>query len=715
MAPRTSTGRKHSSHADGPPSPKRRSSSFCLLRAIPLGRQRTATHDDLVHHPSLSGKPVVWSALPDEIEELVLISLGARDICILQAASGGLRARGKRVLDKRVAALSLREAGADVKAVHFWETRQPRAGPNGSLSANGLIAVCQKANGRVVVCGHTPSLPQWLDPILDTAIAPPLPRAHRRPSASHHHDSDVQMPIGWPRDITACLPPSREMAHLGTWTCVTRDGLVYLCFPPLLLPLSLPLFNLPPSAGRSGALATPGAIPAPLPSKAPAKSKTPHKCRRHCPCRAAGMASLYPSRSTPTVSQQQQESGMDDRGDSDRAPATPPARTGQVQVGFGAMMQHHRVAQLPRLPCLRSMVRVVASTCDHMAFVTGQGELWLLGDQRHQQFSPSAPSSWSAPMIPERVHGLDKQRVTHVAVGGGRATGSGPPSPSSTPTHFTLALTDTGHVYGVGCDSRGQLGRGDVRQRQRKGVGEFLEATRIEPKLFNNEKVVALAAGAAHAAALTATGAAFTWGSGDRGQLGHRFPVDEYEPVPTRIDYVKDSRATSPPSHTGGPANPPSTPPSPSLIEASRRMVFSRVSCGACHTLLTTDDGKVYGCGANDGALGLGDPYQRYLPTLVARFLAKGVRVVESAGGQAFSLFLDSTGGLWWTGEAPWGFHSRRATHKPAPPTSPSIKGTLLRLVGEHHPCGRPSHAPSSLVPVRLPTPSVVHATAASG
>ena len=79
-------------------------------------------------------------------------------------------------------------------------------------------------------------------------------------------------------------------------------------------------------------------------------------------------------------------------------------------------------------------------------------------------------------------------------------------------TLHQVVVSDEGHVY---CWGQGgpRLGHGDVLTRA--------VPVAIPSRLFADDKVLFVACGAVHTAAVTHTGALYTWGFGGEGRLGH--------------------------------------------------------------------------------------------------------------------------------------------------------------------------------------------------
>lgn len=85
----------------------------------------------------------------------------------------------------------------------------------------------------------------------------------------------------------------------------------------------------------------------------------------------------------------------------------------------------------------------------------------------------------------------------------------------------------------------------------------------------------------------------YTWGRGEDGQLGLGDTSDQYHPI---------------------------------LVEALQDRQIVQISCGSGHTVVLTDDGKVYTWGrGDDGRLGHGDNGWKFAPRLVEHLEDKEV------------------------------------------------------------------------------------------
>ena len=141
----------------------------------------------------------------------------------------------------------------------------------------------------------------------------------------------------------------------------------------------------------------------------------------------------------------------------------------------------------------------------------------------------------------------------------------------------------------------------------------------LEVALARKRKIpVSLAMGAAHSVLLTDGGEVFTWGWGDHGQLGHG--TNHNEMAPKLVEHL--------------------------LLPAwgsATGLRAKQVCCGQDHTLVLTEDGKVFSWGANRrGQLGHGDTMATSTPRKVDSFHR---RVAQVAAGANHSVAL-MEGGL---------------------------------------------------------------------
>lgn len=141
----------------------------------------------------------------------------------------------------------------------------------------------------------------------------------------------------------------------------------------------------------------------------------------------------------------------------------------------------------------------------------------------------------------------------------------------------SAVITDAGAVLTFGWGLYGQCGQGSTDDELRPTCVSSLLGIRIE----------GLAAGLWHTVCISADGDVYAFGGNQFGQLGTG--TDQAETLPRLLD-------------------------APSL----ENMHAKTISCGARHSAIVTDDGKVFCWGWNKyGQLGLGDVIDRNIPSQV--------------------------------------------------------------------------------------------------
>jgi hypothetical protein len=132
-----------------------------------------------------------------------------------------------------------------------------------------------------------------------------------------------------------------------------------------------------------------------------------------------------------------------------------------------------------------------------------------------------------------------------------------------------------------------------------------------------SKKVVFIAAGHMHSACITEDGSTYTWGRGIYGRLGHGDETDRF---------------------------------SPNLVNGLVGIKAKEAALGGSHTLIRTEDGRVYSFGdGSNGQLGHGDKEDRLTPTLIGAPL-EGKFVVQVACGRNHSMALTREGSVYTWG-----------------------------------------------------------------
>ena len=175
----------------------------------------------------------------------------------------------------------------------------------------------------------------------------------------------------------------------------------------------------------------------------------------------------------------------------------------------------------------------------------------------------------------------------------------------------SLFLTNDGKVYSCGVNFNGRLGLNDTTHRS-------------VPTLITNNigslTISAIAAGGGHSLFLTNNGKVYGSGYNADGRLGLNDTTDRS--IPTLI------------SNTIG------------------SLTISAIAAGEAHTLILTNDGKVYSCGGsggNDGRLGLNDTTNRVVPTLITHNIGS-LTISAISCGQYSSAFLTNDGKVYSCG-----------------------------------------------------------------
>lgn len=242
----------------------------------------------------------------------------------------------------------------------------------------------------------------------------------------------------------------------------------------------------------------------------------------------------------------------------------------------------------------------------HTAFISDVGDLYTTGHSKNGRLGHDDQGCFMAisdgehsddtnavvhidtPLpIPRKVQALQGMRIIQAALG----------------SYHTAVLTSKGEVYTFGHGHTGQLGHGNNK--------DLYTPTKVQGLVFHKDPIVQIAAGYEHTVALTMSGAVYTFGLGERGQLGHGSQHSQSTPK-----LVKE------------------------LVRLQVRAV--QVSAGGHHTVVRLQDGRVATFGSNEsGQLGHGDKENYYVPQIIEDMDGCHARHVSAGGSHTLFLFAD--------------------------------------------------------------------------
>ena len=169
---------------------------------------------------------------------------------------------------------------------------------------------------------------------------------------------------------------------------------------------------------------------------------------------------------------------------------------------------------------------------------------------------------------------------------------------------FTTVLTTEGAVYTFGGNQFGQTGHGII--------GGNRSTPKIVTGCLESKKVVYVASNYDHSACIMEDGEIYTWGNGSNGRLGHGNQT--HRSTPKRVEGLAGKKA-------------------------------KHVACGGYHTLVCTEDGRVYSFGRGSyGQLGHGNCEGKLIPTLIQQVPLESKSITQVACGYSHSLVLTSEG-----------------------------------------------------------------------
>ena len=324
-------------------------------------------------------------------------------------------------------------------------------------------------------------------------------------------------------------------------------------------------------------------------------------------------------------------------------------------------------------PLRNHQVAGVSSSMLHTLVVTRAGKILSFGEGRSGQLGNSLTKSVKTPTL---ICWFKEVQVLRVAAGGSHSLVLG--------RSFKSCNID---LYAFGENTQGQLGLGSIKSFSQYSTPQLVKSQWVDHKGIEG-KVTAIRAGAQHSLVQLDSGALFTWGSNVAGQLGHGEKyclVDEPKQVlALKHENVQCSACGD--LHTAvvtdagdiwawgrgiegqlghGKEVKKEIVPCPITLPDFANLKFSLVACGRYHTVVTTEEGRVYSFGGNKGGqLSIGDSYTKgcLVPKPVEWDLEGGggaplYRIDAIAVGAHHTVVKDANGSVYSVGWS--GFNGR--------------------------------------------------------
>jgi alpha-tubulin suppressor-like RCC1 family protein len=309
----------------------------------------------------------------------------------------------------------------------------------------------------------------------------------------------------------------------------------------------------------------------------------------------------------------------------------------------------------------------IAACFEHSIVIDG-GQVYTWGDNQNAQLGNGDLDYLSQPTLVENLRDI-------IAVGQGSAA------------KHSIALKLDGSVWSWGDNEYGQL-----------GIGNSDVINSSIPKLIEGiHGIVAVAAGNKHSLALADDGTVWSWGSNEKGQLGHANQSESYVPkliysltnvVSIAAGYghsmaLKEDGTV----WTWGENNfgqlgigHKNSIAKPVKVEALENIVY--ISAGAAHCIAVKGDGTVWTWGWNDyGQLGDGTFETRLSPTP-----SKVANIVKVSAGGLHNTALTTNGELIAWGSNAFGqLGKSRTRNYPVPVKIYSVENVIEIASGDMH------------------------------
>ena len=210
--------------------------------------------------------------------------------------------------------------------------------------------------------------------------------------------------------------------------------------------------------------------------------------------------------------------------------------------------RHH----VKRISKLKGRILKVSHGNSHVCALTDDGEVWAWGDASKGKLGLGAASKSRHIHTPKKITYFRGKKCIDIACG----------------EHHTAIITDEKQILMFGSNEANQLGIG--LQTKRK-----IQYSSLPVVVKCPVKFIAISCGTNHSVGISENRMAYSWGWGEHGRLGHG--DEERRVQPELIKHLSEIGSD-----------------------------ISNVSCGAAHTCVVTDSGKLFSFGWNTyGQLGV--------------------------------------------------------------------------------------------------------------
>uniref|UniRef100_F6YMX2 RCC1 and BTB domain-containing protein 1 n=1 Tax=Ciona intestinalis TaxID=7719 RepID=F6YMX2_CIOIN len=249
----------------------------------------------------------------------------------------------------------------------------------------------------------------------------------------------------------------------------------------------------------------------------------------------------------------------------------------------------------------QKIISLSAGSGPHVLVLTQDGGVYSWGHNSYMQLGNGGTSPGTSPSLLSRNI---SNKVVQIACG----------------SHHSMALTTEGEVYTWGYNNCGQIGSGSTANQG---------SPRKVTACIGNKRIIDITCGQTTSLCVTDSGEVYSWGYNGNGQLGVGNNVNQTNPC---------------------------------RVAALQGVVIAQVVCGYAHALALTDNGVVFGWGANSyGQLGSGNKANTCTPLQVATRIGRVVCLAATHYSHS-SAARNQSGHIYM-----WGQLRQQATPEPKP------------------------------------------------